>query len=464
MQGTTSRVPPAARHIARALTVAIIGALLASLGASRLTADASATSRVAVSDEVGWPFYTTARDSLLEIALDPEVHDDVRRAVGADETTLEFDAGLTGGEISVDLTVRSADAATAAAAANLYAETVVARGSQEALAEAEQRLRGLRIQLEAIDARAQANDAELLRLGTELDVLGDAAPEGARLVLESQIQRIDTALAEDARRRAQLVQDLPSAEADAVDASSDYEVVRVARSPGGDVLSDAGLMALLAGLPLFLIGLGASVLWDQTLGVVRRPRDVRWAADAPVFAIGYGSDDQVVDPSPLTRLSARQQIPGSVWTIEPVGRNPRVVTLSSSLADVVGDRLWSPVDADRPETDRSGSDRSYPPPLGTSGRPAAGDAATSRPTVAGSESESAELLTELLTDARSESLHSPRGPATSSSVTQPAAAVSGAVVTVLSRGVRLPRLRRAVRDLALEGIPVEAVVIFEPER
>lgn len=455
MQGTTGRVPPAARHIVRALTIAAIGALLASLGASRLTADASATSRVAVSDEVGWPFYTTSRDRLLEIALDREVQAGVRQAVGADDTTLDLGATLTGGEISVDLTARSADAATAATAANLYAEDVVARGAEEALTEAEQLLGGLGAQLEAIDARAIANEAELLRLGNELDALDEGAPEGARLVVESQIRRVETALTEDARRRALIVQDLPGAEASVADASSDYEVVRAARSPDGDVLSDAGMMALLAGIPLFLIGLGASVLWDQTLGVVRRPRDVRWATDAPVFAICHGRDDRIVDPSPLTRLLARQQIPGSLWTLVPVGRSPRVASLSSSLAATVGDRLWSPIGADRQELERSESQTP-----GTPGDPVPGEIPTRQLRVAGSESEA----TELLTASRSGSPRPSQGPATGPSVTQPTASVSGAVVTIVGGGVRLPRLRRAVRNLELEGIPVEGVVIFGLER
>ncbi|HSL75092.1 MAG TPA: hypothetical protein VK853_11515 [Ilumatobacteraceae bacterium] len=462
MRDTTSRVPPAVRHFGRALTVALLAAVLAAAGASRLGGETSATSRVAVSDEVGWPFYTSARDRLLEVALDPDVQNGVRDALGADDATLELDAEPTGGEISVDLTARSPDSALATQAANLYAEDVVTRGTQEALVAAEQGLEDLRQQLEVIDARAAANEVELLRIGDALDALGDAPAEGSRRLLESQLRRIETALAEDARRRAQIVQELPSAEAALGAASSDYEFVRAARSPDGDILSDAVAMALLAGIPLFLIGLGASVLWDQTLGVVRRPRDVRWATDAPVFTIDYEHDDRIVDPSPLTRRMVRQQIPGSVWMLTPTGRSPKVALLSSALVETVGHRLTvatlpgQPV-RDETDVDRTASDTV--PPTGP-GQRAHGDTSADGPDSAVAERMPAELLTE----ARAEHVAPPPRVTGSSSGRGADTAVSGAVVTMLRNGVRLPRLRRAIRDLELEGIPVEGVVIFGPRQ
>jgi hypothetical protein len=417
---------------------------------------------VAVSDEVGWPFYTSARDQLLEVARDPDVHNGVREALGADETLLEFGADPTGGEISVDLTARSPDAALATQAANLYAEEVVTRGTQEAIAGADQQLQELRQQLEVIDARAAANEVELLRIGDALDALGDVPAEGSRRLLESQIRRIETAMAEDARRRAQIVQDLPSAEAALSAASSDYEFVRAARSPDGEVLSDVVVMALLAGIPLFLIGLGASVLWDQTLGIVRRPRDVRWATEAPVLAIGYGRGDRIVDPSPLTRRMVRQQIPGSVWMVSPIGRSPKVADLSYALVETVGHRLTTSARPGQPVRDEAAveqpsSDAVPPPGLG---QRALGDRFADGPDDAVTERARAELLTE----SRAEN-PAPSPPVTGSSSGRGAdVAVSGAVVAILRNGVRLPRLRRAIRDLELEGIPVEGVVIFGPRR
>jgi hypothetical protein len=470
MSDRESPTPAAVRHLGRALAIALIGGALAALGASQLEGDTSATSRVAVSDEVGWPFYTAARDSLLELALDPDVQQSVHRAVGADPTSLQLGAEATGGEISVDLTARSADAATATEAANRYAELVVAQGSQEARADAEQRLEGLRAELQDLDARTEANEAELLRVGDALDALGAAPPEGSRLVLESQSRRITEALAEDARRRAQIVQDLPTAAARVGAAASDYEVVRTARSAGGDLLSDATAMALLAGIPLFLLGLGASALWDQTLGIVRRPRDVRWATDAPVFAIGYGADDRIVDATPLERRLARQQIPGSVWMIAPAGQNQRLTALSTSLADAVGRRMVTSAQLAGSDFDRSDRERPLPD---RSDAPSAPDSPRGRERVSRTLTSTDEPATtigrqapaEILTDTRSDPVQpSPDASTQRSPGSAPETAVSGAVVTIIRNGVRLPRLRRAVRDLELEGVPVEGIVLFGPRR
>jgi hypothetical protein len=470
MPGRASRIPAAVRHVGRALVIAVVGATLAALGASSLEGDSSATSRVAVSDAVGWPFYTSARDSLVEIALDPDVQRAVRDAVGAGDGTLELDAEPTGGEISVDLTARSTDAAAAAEAANRYADEVVTQGSREARSDAEQRLQALRDELEDIDARTEANEAELLRVGDALDALGEAPPAGSRLILESQSRRIESAVAEDARRRVQIVQDLPDAAAAPDIAASDYEVVRTARNADGDVLEDATAMALLAGIPLFLIGLGGSVLWDQTLGVVRQPRDVRWATDAAVFPVGYGADDRVVDATPLQRRLVRQQIPGSVWMIAPAGQSPRLTTLSASLADAVGRRIVTSAQLARSDFDRFDPVRPLP---NRSDAPSAPDCPRGReqptrtptPTDEPATTIGRQAPAELLTDTGPGPVQpSPDASTPRSTDSAPEAAVSGAVVAIIRNGVRLPRLRRAVRDLELEGVPVEGIVLFGPRR
>jgi len=448
MRASAIRVPPAVRHAGRALVLAVVGGALAAAGASTLEEDVTATARVAVSDEVGWPFYSSARDTLLEVARDDAVRRAVLRDISSDDGPVELSAEPTGGEITVELDATAGDRETAIDAADRYATEVVLRGEQDAQEDARQRISELREQIAATSARIDEATSELERLGRESDALGAEPTEAERLVLQNEIEQVQSQLRQDALRRTELRQDL-SAQSTALDGiASDFEVVRRAESGGGNVLSDPGTMALLVGLPLFLLGLGLSVLWDQTLGIVRRPEDVRWVTDAPVASVRT-RDGEIVDAGPLSRHLVRQRIPGSLWLLVPVGRGDRVDRLTEKLVDAV-------------EVERAGGPSRQPTAPGPAGAEIAPDPA---PGDGGSPATSGEPAAEDSDVLTAVDRPSPEEVRRGLFVSRldggviPAAA-GGAVVVAVAGGTRLPTIRRTIRDLDVEGLPVEGVVLM----
>ncbi len=149
---------------------------------------------------------------------------------------------------------------------------------------------------------------------------------------------------------------------------SDFTAISLADATTDDVLSDSSTIALLAGVLLFLLGIAASVLWEQTFGLVRRPADIRSTSPSPVFTVpfrGALEEPEFLETNALVRRTARHQIPGSPWLFAPVGEHASL--LAPALAHTVGDgggndATEAAADADQSDDGMTDDPSIHPPP------------------------------------------------------------------------------------------------------
>lgn len=423
------RLGDVGRHALRAVVLAVAGAVVAVTFFTPSDEDVTATARVAVSDVVGWPFYASAREQIVQTARDDQVRDAVREEVGLDG--LNLGATRTDGQIIVELTASAPSEQVAVRAADAYAREVVAVGVRDEQEEGQQRVDALQARLDTVDQRITDNDAEIGSISASLDT---RLPSAEAAVLRSRRERLEASQRQDAVERTQLIQSLTSAQLDAQRIEPEVELITPATSDGAPSGSQPLTLALMVGLPLFLVGIAASVVWDQTLGYVRKPSDVRWATDTPACAVAFaGPPDgpEAYRSGPLARRLLRHE-PGGRWVIVPVG---------PVSAAPLAEHLSRVLDANRMGSHDPSDDRSRY--SGAPSSPPSGAIATRR--MAG--------------EGRRVGVRQPDwvdGTGVDLGVT------GGAVLAIAAGKVRLPAIRRVVRELEVEGLPLVAVAVLAP--
>ncbi|MGE4086182.1 MAG: hypothetical protein AB7H93_24620 [Vicinamibacterales bacterium] len=464
------------RHALRAALLAGAGALIVALVATDREQRPSATSRIAVSDAVNWPFYGSARETLLGWARDPALQQQVRSAVAAasDGTTeagqVELRARPTSGEITVELSARAADGGTAVDAADRYAQAVLDRSRQDRRAEQEDRLGEATAALAALDERIAAEEQELAAIAAAL-AAGPSPVDDA--LLTTRRDRLLAAQRQAGATRGQLQQELDAAQRAVDGVRSTAELVRPAVLDGGP-LRDATTLAVAAAAVLGLIGLAASVLWDQTFGVVRRPSDLRWVSDAPVTRLGRhrgGASLADLPGSAIGRRLARRDVPGCGWLLVPVGgvdATPLAVHLSRALArrPAVAAAAEPTVAAGRVPGSSTRLATTPEPATDAERSPGTRSAATApdgvaHPRIVIAGPEGAPPAVTSPNDAQA----APSEPPPADGEADPTIVSMCAAVLVLASGrSRLPAVRRAIRACELEGLPLEAVVLLDDAR
>lgn len=138
-----------------------------------------ARARGALTTEVQWPFFDAVREELRLHLEDPAVQADIEESVGAELIALSTD--LPRNQVFIDVTARTDDADSAAAAANAAVAELVQTDTEQLEAGTQAELEVARTRLDAIGepvTDAQRSEADrLVRLVTDLELaLVDVEP------------------------------------------------------------------------------------------------------------------------------------------------------------------------------------------------------------------------------------------------------------------------------------------------
>jgi hypothetical protein len=395
------------RHALWGLVLAALGGGLAGLVVLRSPDEgARASTRVAVhSGEAAWPFFSTARDRIVQDAGDEELQQAVMRDLGAPSGLVELSAEPTSGEVVVELVATAPSEELAVQAANAYAEAVVERSRQRREAEAAEQVAQREVERAAVEGRISGLEAEL----AELEAIRAQDPDS--LTVRVRQEQLASALRQEAATRAQAEQELVRADQGRQAARPAVEVlVPATEAEENGAFGDPAVVLALVAIPLFLLGFGASAVWSQHFGLLRVPDDTRRATGAPVAVLPVGPGEE---PAPEHTKALAQRLraarPGRSWVLVSVG---------STVADRLTAQLHDAIDS-------------------REGRPALGPAGNV---------ETAQL------------------PATADGRDTPLGLLTNAVaVLVVARGAaRVSALRKAADRLDLQGVPVELVVFIDP--